>query len=151
MKIEQEGKGKIRKGIRFLKENPDLKFSDISVDELERKADDLDALDDEYAKKSVELFDIERKRDELYSQLNEFLVRLNKIASGYFGLDSTKVKERDLKTKSEKKRYTRKTQEEIVEELERKTEAAKAKLLAKKEKPEPETKWQDFKWILILS
>ncbi len=140
MKIEEDGKGKIRKGIRFLKENPDLKFSDISVDELERKADDLDALDDEYAKKSVELFDIERKRDELYSQLNEFLVRLNKIASGYFGLDSTKVKERDLKTKSEKKRYTRKTQEEIVEELERKTEAAKAKLLAKKEKPEPETK-----------
>jgi len=140
MKIEEEGKGKIRKGIRFLKENPDLKFSDISVDELERKANELDALDDEYAKKSVELFDIERKRDELYSQLNEFLVRLNKIASGYFGLDSTKVKERDLKTKSEKKRYTRKTQEEKVKELEQKTEAAKAKLLAKKEKPEPETK-----------
>lgn len=140
MKYEEDGKGKIKKGIKFLKENPDLKFSDMSVDDLERKANLLDSLDDEYAKKTVELFDIERKRNELYSELNEFLVRLNKIASGYFGLDSAKVKERDLKTKSEKKRYVRKSEEEKVKELVEKAEAAKAKLLAKKEKPDPETK-----------
>lgn len=140
MKYEEDGKGKIKKGIKFLKENPDLKFSDMSIDDLERKADLLDSLDDEYAKKTVELFDIERKRNELYSELNEFLVRLNKIASGYFGLDSAKVKERDLKTKSEKKRYVRKSEEEKVKELFEKAEAAQAKLLAKKEKPDPETK-----------
>jgi len=140
MKYEEDGKGKIKKGIKFLKENPDLKFSDMSVDDLERKANLLDSLDDDYAKKTVELFDIERKRNELYSELNEFLVRLNKIASGYFGLDSAKVKERDLKTKSEKKRYVRKSEEEKVKELFEKAEAAQAKLLAKKEKPDPETK-----------
>ncbi len=140
MKYEEDGKGKIKKGIKFLKENPDLKFSDMSVDDLERKVNLLDSLDDEYAKKTVELFDIERKRNELYSELNEFLVRLNKIASGYFGLDSAKVKERDLKTKSEKKRYVRKSEEEKVKELFEKAEAAQAKLLAKKEKPDPETK-----------
>ncbi len=134
MKFKKSELSKIKKASKYLKENPELKISGITAEEFEEKVQELIATDDKVQDLKLAVFETKKDREDLYSEVHEIEMRINSAMVGFFGRDSKETKDIGFKTKSDRKKYVRKSKEEKARELIAKAEEAKIYLESLKNK-----------------
>lgn len=134
MKFKKSELSKIKKASKYFKENPELKISGITAEEFEEKVKELIKTDDKVQDLKLAVFETKKDREDLYLEVHEIEMRINSAMVGFFGRDSKETKDIGFKTKSDRKKYTRKSKEEKARELIAKAEEAKIYLESLKNK-----------------
>ncbi len=89
---------------KLMKENPQIKLDDLSEEDFKKMVEKMDLFNDNVTEAENKLFAAEKGRDEHFTKMNAFAIRLKSLIVAIYGPDSPLLKQIGLVLKSERKK-----------------------------------------------
>jgi len=111
---------------KLMNENPQIKLEDLSEEDFKKMVEKMGFINDKVTESENNLFKAEKERDEHFTKMNAFALRLKSLIVAIYGPDSPFLKQIGLVLKSERKKGKR---------------GANSKKATKKTETQPVTQW----------
>jgi len=92
---------------KLMNENPQIKLEDLSEEDFKKMVEKMGFINDKVTESENNLFKAEKERDEHFTKMNAFALRLKSLIVAIYGPDSPFLKQIGLVLKSERKKGKR--------------------------------------------
>ncbi len=89
---------------KLMKENPQIKLDDLSEEDFKKMVEKMDLINDNVTEAENKLFATEKERNDHFTKMNAFALRLKSLIVAIYGPDSPLLKQIGLVLKSERKK-----------------------------------------------